>query len=553
MTKGEYRTALPDGRIQIVSYVADDEGYHATVTYEGEPTYPPEPKGGYKPSLSFDVFNNPDLLEPLSAEYEPLPPAPGYGAPVPPVSTPLPPPPPPRKPVYSTLPPPPPPKKPTYEKFRHSNKVTDPYKPPYTVNGRIVGAEDYDYYDYNDIYSPPTPKPTYEAYKPPPPKPTYDTYKPPPPKQYHPVNEYAAPPVVTTPHPLPIITTTPASYAPPPPTPTYANAYSPSPSYTAPPTPHPSHQTFLPDVAIRELNFRVSPSPTESFIRGARKVTGSPPTQHKKSKLPTYPNFKPVFSTASSLLDSDYDYDDYREESVTLPPRQNTATATTERPQVVSTTPKYYPTTPSIYTSSLSPTGGTPSARGLVNSQNGFASFSETTTPPYTTNKLYITTPKPAYNGPYSFDYVERNYGRHNDLDSSPSQVTASAVSKSTKVTTYRPNGFSSANFSQSSKNKRTHQNGSSKERSTKKDSGLNSSTSYGDQPELGLDYNYDYYEYLHESALDYLQGRITQLNSKINNKPINNKNNKRYKSAKNAPAHKWSDRNHKNKKKRTN
>ena len=140
VTKGEYRTALPDGRIQIVSYVADDEGYHATVTYEGEPTYPPEPKGGYKPSLSFDVFNNPDLLEPLSAEYEPLPPAPGYGAPVPPVSTPLPPPPPPRKPVYSTLPPPPPPKKPTYEKFRHSNKVTDPYKPPYTVNGRIVGA-----------------------------------------------------------------------------------------------------------------------------------------------------------------------------------------------------------------------------------------------------------------------------------------------------------------------------------------------------------------------------------------------------------------------------
>ncbi len=30
-TKGEYRVALPDGRTQIVSYVADENGYHADV------------------------------------------------------------------------------------------------------------------------------------------------------------------------------------------------------------------------------------------------------------------------------------------------------------------------------------------------------------------------------------------------------------------------------------------------------------------------------------------------------------------------------------------
>ncbi|XP_067627964.1 pro-resilin [Eurosta solidaginis] len=48
---GEYRVALPDGRTQIVRYTADwKTGYHADVTYEGEPTYPQGPGGrpGYK-------------------------------------------------------------------------------------------------------------------------------------------------------------------------------------------------------------------------------------------------------------------------------------------------------------------------------------------------------------------------------------------------------------------------------------------------------------------------------------------------------------------------
>ena len=40
VTRGSYTVKLPDGRIQTVSYVADDDGFHATVSYEGEPAFP---------------------------------------------------------------------------------------------------------------------------------------------------------------------------------------------------------------------------------------------------------------------------------------------------------------------------------------------------------------------------------------------------------------------------------------------------------------------------------------------------------------------------------
>ncbi|KAM7343173.1 uncharacterized protein ACRADG_010313 [Cochliomyia hominivorax] len=48
---GEYRVQLPDGRMQVVRYTADwKTGYHADVSYEGEPQFPQGPGGrpGYK-------------------------------------------------------------------------------------------------------------------------------------------------------------------------------------------------------------------------------------------------------------------------------------------------------------------------------------------------------------------------------------------------------------------------------------------------------------------------------------------------------------------------
>ncbi|KAK8384287.1 hypothetical protein O3P69_009216 [Scylla paramamosain] len=44
VTSGSYYVALPDGRVQKVSFTADHEGgYVADVTYEGEATYPAHP------------------------------------------------------------------------------------------------------------------------------------------------------------------------------------------------------------------------------------------------------------------------------------------------------------------------------------------------------------------------------------------------------------------------------------------------------------------------------------------------------------------------------
>ena len=45
---GSFVTALPDGRVQTVSYTADHyNGFVAQVTYEGTLVYPELPKGGY--------------------------------------------------------------------------------------------------------------------------------------------------------------------------------------------------------------------------------------------------------------------------------------------------------------------------------------------------------------------------------------------------------------------------------------------------------------------------------------------------------------------------
>lgn len=44
--KGTYHVLLPDGRTQIVDYVADAGGYRPMIRYEGTASFPASPGGG---------------------------------------------------------------------------------------------------------------------------------------------------------------------------------------------------------------------------------------------------------------------------------------------------------------------------------------------------------------------------------------------------------------------------------------------------------------------------------------------------------------------------
>jgi len=206
VTKGSYTVALPDGRIQTVSYVADDNGFHATVTYEGEPKFP-----------KFKEYSKPD--------------------------------------------------EPHKQSYRASNKVHNPERNFATENHIEIGPKPYrkapppPKSPKPKLYTPHRPKATYTPPRPkatytPRPKPTYTPTPPP----------YTPEPTPYSPEPTPY-TPAPAPYTPAPPAPTQAPfAYSPTPApYSPTPTPYsPTPTPYSPTPSPYPSpfpNFSPSPSP----------------------------------------------------------------------------------------------------------------------------------------------------------------------------------------------------------------------------------------------------------------------------------------------------
>merc|ERR1711928_329889 len=63
---GSYSVNLPDGRIQTVTYNANDiTGNVATVEYSGEAVYPPAPAGGYVAAAPVAIAHPLSTMPPL--------------------------------------------------------------------------------------------------------------------------------------------------------------------------------------------------------------------------------------------------------------------------------------------------------------------------------------------------------------------------------------------------------------------------------------------------------------------------------------------------------
>lgn len=90
-TQGSYQVALPDGRLQTVTYSADTAGFNAQVTYQGEAQYPPEEQykaapapakystPAYKPAPAYKAAPSPAPARYSTPAYKPA----AYKAPSP--------------------------------------------------------------------------------------------------------------------------------------------------------------------------------------------------------------------------------------------------------------------------------------------------------------------------------------------------------------------------------------------------------------------------------------------------------------------------------------
>jgi len=207
VTKGSYTVALPDGRVQTVSYTADDNGFHATVTYEGEPKFPkfkeyskpPEPhKQSYRasnkvhnPEKKFAPENHLDITPVKKVAAPKLTPKPKLYTPPP-------------KPTYiPTKPPKPAPYSPVPKHYSPAPLAYSPTPPPYTPTPVAFSPTPPPYSPTPTPYSPtPTPTPftpTPSPYPSPfpnfspspfPPHPVYNSPTPPP---YSPAPYYGSP------------------------------------------------------------------------------------------------------------------------------------------------------------------------------------------------------------------------------------------------------------------------------------------------------------------------------------------------------------------------
>ena len=295
--------ALPDGRVQIVSYEADDDGYRATVSYEGEPAYPAPDQYNAQPGVILggappaDVFH---ALPPVKADKNHA--------------------------IFDLKP--------------HLKAVTP--KPP-----SLLTYDDYEYYDEpTPALLPtkiaPTPKPTYVSLSPKPhsytPKPTPYAYTPTP-APYSPsptphVTTYAPP---VTPHVSTYAPPTPHPYTP---KPTYA-PYSPKPAYHSTPAPPPAYASpsyapspvtptpYVPTATVKSLRPKRYGGKIPNYSTlGPYHQFYAPTTPHTPVVSP-YSTFKEVFKRKIEQSDSnDYDYEYYESEDdyVFSPNRRNSET-----------------------------------------------------------------------------------------------------------------------------------------------------------------------------------------------------------------------------------